>query len=76
MNSKRRAVISHAITHLQAAQEIVSNVLDEEQEALDNIPENLEATERYEKIENAVDALNDASDSIDSALSALDDAKA
>ena len=76
MNNKRRAVIDRAIAHLQAAQELVSDVLDEEQEALDNIPENLEGTDRYEKIENAVDSLEETSESIDSALSALDDAKA
>ena len=33
---------------------------DEEQEYFDNIPENFQSSERYEKAENAVAALEDA----------------
>ena len=34
---------------------------------MDNIPENLQATERYERMEDVVDSLNDALEKIEDA---------
>ena len=41
--------------------------LHNEQDAMDNIPENLQATERYERMEDVVDSLNDALEKIEDA---------
>ena len=38
------------------------------------MPENLQGSERYEKIEAAVDLLNDASECIDAAIEKINDA--
>ena len=46
---------------------IVDSVCDKEQDCLDNYPENLQGTERYERMEDAVDNLNDALENIDEA---------
>ena len=59
MNDKRRKKLSGADSHLEAALLIASAVLDEETDCLNNMPENLEGSERYEKIEDAVSKLED-----------------
>lgn len=64
MNKRRRARLTDAVKHLDAAAEIISNVADEEQDSMDNMPENLQGSERYEASEEAVDNLNDALDGI------------
>ena len=72
MNENRRREISRAISHLEMAKNIVSDVLFEEQNALDNMPENLQSSSRYEAMESAVDALSDAESSIDEAVEYLE----
>lgn len=52
----------------------MSTALDGEEDALDNMPENLQGSERYEKIEAAVDLLNDASECIDAAIEKINEA--
>lgn len=59
---------------LGTASGLVSTALEQEEDALDNMPENLQGSERYEKIEAAVDFLNDASDCIDSAIEKINEA--
>ena len=59
---------------LGAASGFVSTALEQEEDALDNMPENLQGSERYEKIEAAVDLLNDASECIDSAIEKINEA--
>lgn len=59
---------------LRTASGLVSTALEQEEDALDNMPENLQGSERYEKIEAAVDLLNDASECIDSAIEKINEA--
>lgn len=59
---------------LGTASGLVSTALEQEEDALDNMPENLQGSERYEKTEAAVDLLNDASEYIDSAIEKINDA--
>ena len=40
-------------------------IKDEEDDAMMNVPENLQGSERYEAMENAVDALDSAIDSLE-----------
>lgn len=63
-----------AVYHLNKAQEIVESAVDQEDDALANMPDNLQATERYEKMENAIDKLNDASEKIDEARECIEEA--
>lgn len=60
MNNKRRERLQAAVSHLEIANEIVEEVKNEEQDCLDNMPENLQSSERYEIMENAIDYLDDA----------------
>lgn len=68
MNGKRRTLLKNAKRNLNAAAAQVSRALDEEEDCLGNIPDSLQYSERYEKMENAVDALGEAADNIDAAI--------
>ena len=59
---------------LRSAGDIVSAVLDEEQDDLDNIPDGLSESDRYTGMENAIDAMEKAADNIDSAIEELEEA--
>ncbi len=74
MNKDKRTRIAQAVSLLETAFNIVESVRDDEQDCLDNMPENLEYSERYEKMENAVDKLDDAISSIEEAKDALGEA--
>lgn len=64
MNKQRRNKLSEAITHLDSALQIISDVRDDEQDALDNIPENLQTSDRYLEMEEAVDTMDETIDEI------------
>lgn len=59
---------------LTSAATIVDSVCDKEQDCMDNYPENLQGTERFERMEDAVDSLNDALEKIDDAKSSIESA--
>lgn len=67
MNTDRRKKLRDVIAMLQRIQDVVDSVCDTEQDCVDNYPENLQMTDRYESMENAVDALNEAIDNLSSA---------
>ena len=67
MNKERRKKIDDVIQKinifqntLEELQEMIEEIRDEEQESLDNIPENLQGSERYEAVENSLYNLEDA----------------
>lgn len=65
MDDKRRGRLRDALRILSNAASIVETVCDKEQDCMDNYPENLQSTERFERMEAAVDSLNDALEKID-----------
>lgn len=67
MNETKRNKLREAIRFLSSASNIVDGVCDTEQDCMDNMPENLQSTERYERMEDAVDHLNDALERLDEA---------
>lgn len=71
MNNKRRKEISKISSILEDVKFRLSVVVDEEQEAFDNMPESLQGSERGCESEEALDSMNDALDSIDSAIEYL-----
>ena len=62
---KRRKRLRDALKMLGNAAAIVEAVCDKEQDCVDNYPENLQSTDRFEQMESAVDNLNDALEKID-----------
>lgn len=68
MNAERRNRLRNAIRMLTSVAHIIESVCDKEEDCMDNYPENLQSTDRFEQMETAVDSLNGA-------LEKLDDAK-
>ncbi len=75
MNDKRRKRLSEASSLLSRASDIISDVIDEEQDCLDNMPENLQYSDRYESMEAAIDRLNDALSELASVEDSLSEAR-
>lgn len=67
MNNERRGSLKEAIRLLSRASTIVDTVCDKEQDCMDNYPENLQSTDRFERMEDAVDSLNEALEKLDEA---------
>ena len=74
MNQKRRKVIKSIVSNLNECSQMIEGVLGEEQDALANMPENLEASSKYEAIEEAVDNIESAYDSLNDAIDYLNSA--
>ena len=74
MNEKRRGQLKEALNMLSSVASIVEAVCDVEQDCVDNYPENLQGTEKYERMESAVDNLNDALEKIDDAKECIQSA--
>ena len=64
--------MKQALILLERARDIVSDVEDDESDALDNMPENLQDSERCEKMQNAIDMLSCAIEHIDDACECID----
>lgn len=74
MNKRRRTELREVISSLNNCRMTIDMVLSEESDCLSNIPENLEYSEQYERIEDAVDNLEEALEEIDSLLESLEKA--
>jgi len=71
MNEDRRNAIKKAKLLLEESYNILNNVLDSEGEAMNNVPENLQFSNKYENMEQNVDALDDAISLIDDAINSI-----
>lgn len=60
--------------YLSQASDIVSEVLEDESDCLDNMPENLQYSDKYERMEAAISNLEDGLNSIESADESLSNA--
>ena len=74
MNKRRRERLNEAVQYLTKASSIVEGACDQEQDAMDNMPENLQDSDRHGSMESAVDALESASEKIDDAITLVRDA--
>jgi len=71
MNNKRRKEIANTIRQIER---VVSDILAEEEDAFDNMPESLQYSERGDMSQEAQDNLSCAVDSLEEAISYLEDA--
>ena len=65
MNKARRKELAKAVELIERAREIIEVVKDEEQDAFDNLPESLQSSERGERMEECISALEDFFDEVD-----------
>ena len=73
MNKQRRKRMATAVEMIKKYTEELRDVLDEETEYRDNVPENLQGSERYEESEAICDALDSAIMDLESAIDSLDE---
>lgn len=66
--------MKRALGMLESAGLLICWAAEEEQDCLDNLPENLQGSERYEKMEEAVSLLESAAEEIESASDRIRDA--
>jgi len=72
LNKSRRERLNAALVKLQQVEQSIDRIKDEEQDCMDNMPENLQSSDRYRAMENAVDHLEDAIESIQEAAGYVD----
>ena len=72
MNKQRRSEIREVIPLLQQSLDSLSSVLFDEEEALENLPENLQYSERGEQMQNNVDTLSDFVDVLQNMIDELE----
>lgn len=72
LNAKKRKSLAEACSLLDRVYDIIESVCDEEADAMENCPENLQTSDRYYSMEEAVDSMNDAMESVSSARDSLD----
>lgn len=72
MNKVRRKALDEVISKIEEAKELLENLQAEEEEYRDNMPENLQGSERYEAADAAVDNMSSAVDALDEAISSIE----
>lgn len=75
MNKVRRKTLQDLYDIIADAKDNLDEVRGEEEEYKDNMPENLQGSERYERAEAAVSALESAISSLEEALGYIEEAK-
>ncbi len=74
MNNVRRKSLRKLMEEIETLMGTAQQLLEEEEEYRDNIPENLWGSERYEKAEEAADNLSSAVDSLEEAIDYIEEA--
>lgn len=67
MNDRRRKELRRALFMLESVGHVLDKAAEQEQDSIDNLPENLQSSERCEKMEDAVSLLELAMEDIESA---------
>jgi hypothetical protein len=65
MNKFRRASLQEAVGLLTRASGLIEMTSEQEQDAIDNLPENLQDSERAMRMEDAVEYLQEAEEKLD-----------
>ena len=73
MNKDRRKKIADVISKFEHVKEMLEDILYEEQDYYDNIPENLLGSERAENSEEAIDMMQEAVENIEEAINNLNE---
>ena len=74
MNNKRRKALSEISDKLKVLKSQLEDIVGDEEEYMDNMPESLQGSEKYVIAEQACDSLYDAVSGIEEAISAIEEA--
>ena len=72
MNKIRRKQLASIYERLEELKADLEMVMEEEQETMDNVPESLWGTERYERMEEAVSNMEDAISSFEDVMGSIE----
>lgn len=75
MNNKRRKELDEIYDSIEDIKYKLESILADEENYRDNIPENLQGSERYETADEACDALSNAVDSVDEIFEYIEQAR-
>lgn len=73
MNKARRKRISKILEQLEGLSMEIEEVMNEEQEAYDNLPESIQDSERGENMEEYISSLDDAMNYVSDAILSLEE---
>jgi len=71
MNARRRKRLADVARALSGEANELEDIVSEEQDCLDNMPENLQETDLYAEREDALDNLRDALEDLNSAIGTI-----
>lgn len=74
MNRYRRSILKTIVESLSKISEELRDVIDEETDAYENMPDNLKDGERGSSSSDAIDYLEDASSSLDDIIDTIKEA--
>lgn len=74
LNNKRRTRLRSIEEDLGRVLNLLNSIYDEEQDCMDNVPENLQDSERYSNMEACVEALSDAVYNLEEAMDLIKEA--
>lgn len=74
LNNKRRTRLRSIEEDLGRVLNLLNSIYDEEQDCMDNVPENLQDSERYSNMEACVEALSDAVYNLEEAMDSIKEA--
>ena len=74
MNKERRKRLTDSIDKIAAVKDSIDSVKFQEEDALDNLPENFQGTDRYLDAEEKIDSLEGALSDLTSAIRNLEKA--
>ena len=75
MNKMRRKESDKVISLIEEAKSMTENIMSEEEDYRDNMPENLQSSMKYDTAEEAIDNMQDAIDSLEEAIDSLNEAQ-
>lgn len=72
MNKERRTKIERVIKEIEQVKTSLQSILDDEQFAFDNMPENLQSSMRGEESEESINCMDEAIAALDEAIEQLE----
>jgi len=73
MNKQRRTKLQNLSSDLEGIKSSLEEIRDEEQDYYDNIPENLQGSERADEAENIINVLEEAAGAIEDIIQSINE---
>ena len=75
MNNTRRKQLNNILSQVNLLKEELESILNDEEEYKDNMPENLQGSEKFEKTESACEAMQEALDQLEEVINNIETAQ-